>query len=128
MIEAAWSAVRYHPHWKAEFERLCRRMHPNKAIVAVARKLLVSIWHVWTGHVADRHAEVDKVALKLVAWAGKLAPEQRSGLTTRQFIRYQLLRLNLGHELTHIMRSGAKRLIAPPEKVLARHPELVPDG
>ena len=45
-------------------------------------------------------------------------------MTTRQFVRYQLLRLGLGHDLTHVVRGGAKRLIAPPDEVLALKPEL----
>jgi len=35
-------------------------------------------------------------------WAWKLTGEQRGGLTSRQFVRYGLLRLRLGDDLTHI--------------------------
>jgi hypothetical protein len=59
-----------------------------------------------------------------VTWSWKLTPEQRGGLTTRQFVRYQLLRLGLGHDLTHVVRGGAKHLIAPSDEVLALKPEL----
>ncbi len=42
-------------------ERLCRRMPPTKAIVALARKMLVMlIWHVLTARAADRQAELAK--------------------------------------------------------------------
>lgn len=128
MVEAAWSAVKTHPHWKAEYERLCQRMHPNKAIVVIARKLLVIIWHVWTKQATDRHADADKVAFKLILWAQKLSNEQRGGMTTRQFVRYQLMQLKLGDNLTHVVRGGARRLIAPPEEIRNLYPELVPDG
>lgn len=43
MVEAAWVAVEHHPHWKAQFERLTRRIGKQKAIVAIARKLLVTV-------------------------------------------------------------------------------------
>ena len=43
LVEAAWVAVRFNPYWKAQFKQLEKRMHPNKALVAVARRLLVSI-------------------------------------------------------------------------------------
>ena len=33
-------AARTHPYWKAEFERLSRRIGKSKAWVAIARKLL----------------------------------------------------------------------------------------
>jgi transposase len=124
LVEAAWHAVETNDFWKAEFERLCRRMEKNKAIVAIARQLLVVIWHVLTERAADQHANPDMVAFKLMTWSWKLSDEQRGGLTTRQFVRYQLLRLGLGHDLTHVLRGGSKHLIAPPAEVLKLKPEL----
>jgi hypothetical protein len=126
LVQAAWIAVETSPFWKAQFERLCHRMHSNKAIVAIARQLLVVIWHVLIERSADQQADPDMVAFKLMTWSWKLTNEQRGGLTSRQFIRYHLLRLNLGRDLTHVVRGGAKRLIAPPEEVLALRPELRP--
>jgi transposase len=128
LVEAAWSAVRYSPHWKAEFERLARRMPDNQAIVAIARKLLVAIWHVLTEQVADKHAEVKMVATKLMRWAWELTPEQRSGLTTRQFVRLHLMRLKLGENLTHFTYGNMRRRIASVEELLAARPELAPSS
>jgi len=119
LVEAAWSATRYHPHWKHEFERLSRRMHPNKAIVAVARKLLVVVWHLLTESTADRNADQEMVAFKLMLWGWKLGEDGRDGLTTPQFVRTGLMKLEMGEELTHIVRGGTKRPIATPEEVLA---------
>lgn len=124
LVEAAWSAVRYHPYWKAEFERLVRRMPDSKAIVAIARKLLVALWHVLTERVADEHADAKMVATKLMRWSWKLTDEQRRGLTSRQFIRYQLMRLKLGDDLTHLKYGNMPRRIASREEVLALKPEL----
>lgn len=73
LVEAAWSAVEYHPFWKAEFARLARRMDENKAVVAIARRLLVAIWHVLSKQVADCHADEKMVATKLT-----LAPRLRA--------------------------------------------------
>jgi transposase len=125
LIEAAWSATNSHPYWQGEFQRLTRRKDPNVAIVAIARRLLVAVWHVLTEGVADRNAVPEMVAFKLMVWSWKLTDEQRGGLTSRQFVRYGLLRLELGDELTHITTGKAtRRAIAPPEEVLALHPEL----
>lgn len=44
MVEAAQVAVRTSPAVRCYFERLRRRKHRNVAVVAVARKLLVSVW------------------------------------------------------------------------------------
>lgn len=48
LVEAAWIAVEHHPLWKARFERLAARTGKKKAIIAIARKLLVVMWHVLT--------------------------------------------------------------------------------
>ena len=90
-----------------------------KAIVAIARKLLVVVWHVLTECVADRRADEDMVAFKLMLWSWKLGKERRGGLTTPQFVRAGLMRLEMGEELTHVVRGGTERPIAPVEEVLA---------
>ena len=71
---------------------------------------------------------------------GKLSDAERGGLTSRQFartcvprmgycggagVRYGLLQLDLGHDLTHIVTGKAtRRATAPPDEVLALRPEL----
>ncbi len=124
LVEAAWSAVRSHPYWTAEFEQLTRRMPDNQAIVAIARKLLVALWHVLTDRVADQHADPQRVATKLMRWAWQLTAQQRGGLTSRQFIRYHLLRLHLADDLTHLRYGNMPRRIASVDEVLALKPEL----
>ena len=71
-VEAAWTAVVTHPYWKAQFERLLRHKHKNQAIVAIARRLLVAVWHVLTERVADLRAQPEMVAFKLMMWSWKL--------------------------------------------------------
>ena len=48
MIEAAWAAVRSHPHWQTKFDNLAIGIGKQKAIVAIARKLFGVVWHVLT--------------------------------------------------------------------------------
>ena len=84
LVQAAWVAVNTHPHWKEQYERLRRRKPTNKAIVAIARKLLVVVWHVLTECVADRRADEDMVAFKLMMWLWKLGKARRGGPTTPQ--------------------------------------------
>jgi hypothetical protein len=92
--------------------------------VAIARRLLVVVWHVLSACQADRKADADKVAGKLMLWAWQLGQPRRHNLSTGQFIRYHLLKLNLGNDLDFIVRGGVKRLISPPEEVLERYPDL----
>ena len=92
-------------------------MTDNKAIVAIARRLLVTAWHVLTERATDRRADPDMIASKLMAWSWKLTDAQRGGLTSRQFVRYGLMRLKIGQEITRIKRRN-NRPIASEEEVL----------
>ena len=123
LVEAAWVAVEHHPFWKQEFHELTHRMKNKKAIVAIARRLLVVVWHVMTERVADRKADPNMVAFKLMKWSWQLNDLERGGLTTRQFVRYQLMQLKLGEELTCIKRAH-QMSIASVEEILALKPEL----
>jgi len=124
LIEAARVAVQTHPYWKQAFAQLAKRIGEHKAVVAIARKLLIAIWHVLMAKSADRRADAEQVAFKLMVWAWKLTDEQRGGLSSRQFIRVQLMQLGLGQDLTHITRGGTRRPLATIEEVLALRPEL----
>jgi transposase len=120
MVEAAWVAVGSHPYWKELFERLAIRVGRPKAIVAIARKLLVVVWHVLTKQVADREAMPEQVAGKFLEWSWKLGRVNRAGLTSGAFIRRELRRLQLGNNVTAIARG--KRTFPIP---LAEHAEPV---
>jgi len=124
LVEAAWRAADTHPYWKAQYERLERRSGSTKAAVALARKLLVAVWYVLTQRTSDRHADPDKVAFKYIMWSWKLDDVKRNGLNTRQRTRYHLMRLQLGEDLTHILRGGHRYPIAPGEELRALLPEL----
>jgi transposase len=124
LIEAARAAVQSHPYWKRAFAQLEKRIGEPKALVAIARKLLIVVWHVLLAKSADRRADAEQVAFKLMVWAWKLTDEQRGGLSSRQFIRAHLIGLGLGTELTHITRGGTRRPLATIEEVLALRPEL----
>ena len=124
LVEAARVAVQTHPYWKREFVRLATRIGEHKAVVAIARKLLIVVWHVLMARSADRRADAEQVAFKLMVWAWKLSDEQRGGLSSRQFIRAHLIRLGLGAELTQITRGGTRRPLATIEEVLALRPDL----
>lgn len=47
LIEAGWVAIRMDPALTASFNRYCRRMSKQKAIIRIARKLLNRIRYVW---------------------------------------------------------------------------------
>lgn len=118
LVEAAQTAANTHPHWQAELARLEPRLGRNKAIVAIARKLLVVVWHVLTDNQADRFADPALVARKLLAQAYRLGQTGRpTGQSAGAYVRTQLERLGLGAELTHIPRGRKQRVRMPPASV-----------
>jgi transposase len=65
LAEAAWRAIRLSPYWKEQYEKYLKRLRePNQAIVVVARKLLIAVWHVLTREEIDRHANEEDLAYK----------------------------------------------------------------
>jgi hypothetical protein len=54
LVNAARAATRSDDFWKAELARLEPRLGRNKAMVAIARKLLVVVWHVLSRQEADK--------------------------------------------------------------------------
>jgi transposase len=124
LVEAARIAVLFNDYWKQEYARLEKRLGSNKAIVVIARKLLVAVWHVLHDREADRHAVPQKVADKFLLWSRFLGDEKRGGLTSRQFIRLQMMRLKMGDDITHVRHGINARPLATPDEILALHPEL----
>jgi transposase len=124
MIEAAWRAVRSSPVWEKRFQELAKRKGQHKAIVAIARKLLMTLWHVLTKEETDRNASEEDLAWKMLLWSWSLGDEARLGLTPKQFAKYSLMRLGLQNDVTEFMRGKVLRRIAPAGEVLARLSEL----
>ncbi|MBS3752732.1 MAG: IS110 family transposase [Anaerolineales bacterium] len=128
MVEAAWAAIRSDPYWKGQFKRLEKRMHKNKAAVAIARRMLVSIWHILIKREPYHHFDEETIAYKMLIWAWAMDETALKDMTRQQFVKYGLLRLGVGEDLERIKRNGNPRRIAPTEEVLAMSPELKPPG
>ena len=47
IVESSWSIVRKDPAMLMYYKQYCKRMHPNKAIIKIARHLLSRIRYVW---------------------------------------------------------------------------------
>jgi len=128
LVQAAWAAVRSDPYWKSQYKRLTKIKHPNKAIVAIARRLLVSAWHILTKREPYRRADDETIAYKMMIWSQRMDQKALRGLTRQQFIKYGLLRLGVGQDLTRIERKGVPRRIAPTDEVLKLRPHIKPPG
>ncbi len=125
MVEAAWRAVRMSPFWKAEYEKHLKRMRkPNQAIVVIARKLLIAIWHVLSKEETDIHASEEDLAYKMLLLSWSLSEDVRQGLTYKQFAKYALMKLGVENDITRFVRRNVPRRLAPREEVLVRMAEL----
>lgn len=119
MVEAAQAAVRTHPHWKRIFESMTKRMPRPKAVVAVARKLLVAVWHVLTKREADHWADPKNIAYSLFKFAYDVGVRRLPGQPkANNFVRFWLDRLGVGQELTHV-EGGTRKPKLPPSSLLA---------
>ena len=124
LVEAAWQAIRSNAKLRAEYDQLCKRKHPNQAIVAIARKLLVILWCLLNRQESYNPATDEDLAYKMLTWAWHMDKSAKRGLTNQQFAKYGLLQLGRGEQLTRIVKGGQPRRIAPKEEVLALMPEL----
>ena len=117
LIEAAQAAASSHPHWQAELARLEPRLGHNKAIVAIARKLLIAVWHVLANKQPDRFLEPEKVSQKLLRFAYDVGKRNRAGQSAAQFVRQRLDALQIGQELTSIPWGSKKPIPLPPSSL-----------
>jgi len=120
LVEAAHVAANSHPHWKAELARLQPRLGYNKAIVAIARKLLVTVWHVLARKVADCFAEPEKVSKKMLHFAYEVGKAKRAGKSAAQFARERMDTLGMGQDLTSIPWGSKKPIPLPPSTLKER--------
>jgi transposase len=119
LVEAAQVAVLHDPRWKAELVRLEPRLGRNKTIVAIARKLLVVIWHVLTKHQIDRTTNPTRIARKFLEFAYRVGKEGRDGRTAYQYVRHMLDQLNIGKEMNSF-KYGSKVIKLPPPSLPAK--------
>ena len=113
MVEAAWVAVIHNPYWKTRFEHLGHHLSKEKAIVAIARQMLVVVWHVWHDHESDQHTDATAIARKFMAWAEQGGKGMHPSMTATQFVRQQLDQLGIGQDLT-ALHYGSHTYTLPP--------------
>ena len=116
MVNAANNAIENHPYWKAQFDRLEPRLGRQKTIVAIARKLLVAVWHVLTKQVVDRFSTPEIVANRFMNYAyGVRVRNLPNRQPAAAFTRTQLDRLGIGKDLQEI-RHRSRAVQLPPSK------------
>jgi transposase len=113
IVQAANIAVQDHPFWKKELARLEPRLGRSRAIVRIARLLLIAVWKVLKSEVADKHAEPRSVAASLFAHAYRVKVRNLGGLSAKAWTRRELDRLEIGRNL-QVIPWGTKKVKLPP--------------
>jgi transposase len=114
LVNAANRAVQHHPHWQQELERLQPHLGRSKAVVAIARKLLVAVWYVLTQQTADRFAEPASVARAFYDHAYSIGRQNLpADQTVLDYVRIQLDQLGIGPDLQELSWGGRLRKLPP---------------
>jgi transposase len=113
LVEAAHIAVRYDPHWQRIYASIKRRRGSKVALVAVARKLLVTIWHLLTHEAVYRGLQPQTFVRKLQTWAFRIGQAHLPAASSSDFVRQQLRLIGLeelAETLTTNKKSGQLRV------------------
>jgi len=102
------------------------RIGRNKARVAIGRKLLIAVWHIFTNVETDYYAVPEKVAATLFAYAYRVGVRNLPGkMGALQFTHHHMDRLGIGKNLTRL-RWGSKTFTLPPSSLLQKPNERPP--
>jgi transposase len=112
VVEAARAAIRWDPHWRNVYQRIARRRGSAIAVVAVARRLLVLVWHVLTKKDVYRYLQPQTLVTKLQHWASRIGRAHLPAASTKDFVHAQLTALGLHHLVASLKanRNGQLRV------------------
>ena len=113
LIATAWVAVRFSEFWQSRFQALAKRIGTNKAITAIARKILVVIWHVLTKRQADRFADAQAVARSLLTWCSLHHLARSQGVRRIDFVQQRLDQLGLLPQVSSFRANGRTYQLSP---------------
>jgi transposase len=100
LIASAWVAVRWSDHWRSVFSDLAKRIGKHKAIVSIARRLLIVIWHVLTKNEVDHHADPHAIARSMMTWCSSHHLARSKGLHRLEFVRKRLDQLGILNQVS----------------------------
>lgn len=86
--------------------------------MAVARKLLVALWHVLTEQEADTHAQIEAVTRKLMNWIAHTGTTPGKKRDRLLLLYEQLDRLGLSEEVEQIDYYGSTYRLSTRQKLL----------
>jgi hypothetical protein len=111
LIASAWVAVRWSAYWRGQFQPLAKRIGKAKAITVIARKLLITIWHVLSKRQPDRHADGAAIARSFMTWASLHRTARLQGVHRLTFVRQRLARLGLLDQAISFRANGRSHTV-----------------
>lgn len=124
LVQAANRAIRDDGHWKAEHTRLSKRMGSRKAIVAIARKFAVILWHVLSKREGCKSTSDERLVQRFSTLRSWLGRHGIKVLPNRYFVRQRMQMLGRNPAFTLFSYGGDQRRIASTEELtqyLAKH-------
>lgn len=112
LIASAWVAVRWSDHWRSVFSELAPRIGKQKAIVSIARRLLIVIWHVLSKKELDHHADPQAIARSMMTWCSAHHLARSKGLHRLEFVRQRLDVLGLLDQVPSFRANGRTHYLA----------------
>jgi transposase len=106
LVAVAWSAVRWSSHWRNLFQSLSKRLGKPKAITAIARKILVVIWHILTKHELDIHANPTAIARSFMTWSSQHHLARSQAKHRLDFVRQRLAQLGILDQVSSFRANG----------------------
>jgi transposase len=119
LVESAQVGVLHDPRWKAELARLEPLRGRNKAIVAIARKMLVIVWHLLSRHVAEKKLDLQRLARKYYEFAYTVGKDNWGCPSATAFIRKKLDEAGVGREMSSFVYAR-RRILLPPSTLPPR--------
>lgn len=113
LIASAWVAVRWSEHWRGLFQALTKRLGKQKAITAIARKLLVAIWHVLSKRELDHYAQPVVIARSIMTWSSAHHLTKVTRQSRLEFVSHRLALIGILHDVTSFNANGRVRHLGP---------------
>lgn len=95
LIEVAWAAVQNSSIWRERYQKIAQKRGSQKAIVAIARRILVVIWHVWQKREQYYDTSLEKIQRKFTRWAYSSHLARSQGYTAKQFTTMMLSKIKI---------------------------------
>lgn len=111
LIVSAWAAVHWSDYWRARFHALQKRIGKYKAIVAIARRLLTTIWYLLTRREADRHGDPQAIARSFMTWASQHHLARSHNVHRLDFVRDRLALVGMLHRVTAFRANGRVHIL-----------------